>query len=108
MSVPGGPYGPQPGGYAYPGPPPENYLVWSILVTVLCCLPFGIVAIIKSTQVESLWSQGHVDAARQSAESAKKWAIWGAIAPAAGVLLFLLVMAVLALVGAGGGWWEPR
>lgn len=35
------------------GVPPDNNLVWAILSTVLCCLPLGIVAIIKSTQVNS-------------------------------------------------------
>jgi hypothetical protein len=43
---------PPPPGYP-PQPPagqaPNNYLVWSILVTLFCCLPLGIVAIIKST-----------------------------------------------------------
>ena len=32
------------------GPPPDNNLVWAILCTVLCCLPLGIVSIIKSTK----------------------------------------------------------
>ena len=38
------------------GGPPDNKLVWSILVTLFCCLPFGIVAIIKSAEVNSKWS----------------------------------------------------
>ena len=39
---------------------PDNNLVWAILATVLCCLPFGIVAIIKSTQVDSFCLGGHL------------------------------------------------
>ena len=38
--------------------PPDNKLVWSILVTIFCCLPFGIVAIIKSAEVNSKWAAG--------------------------------------------------
>lgn len=30
---------------------PDNYLVYSILTTLFCCLPFGIVGIVKSAQV---------------------------------------------------------
>ncbi|WP_197513887.1 CD225/dispanin family protein, partial [Mycobacterium sp. 1165178.9] len=37
---------------------PDNYLVWAILCTVLCCLPFGIVSIVYSNKVSGLWAQG--------------------------------------------------
>jgi hypothetical protein len=30
---------------------PDTNLVWAILCTVLCCLPLGIVSIIKATSV---------------------------------------------------------
>ena len=52
---------------------PDNNLVWAILATVLCCLPFGIVAIIKSTQVDSFWAAGRYDEAVQAAADARKW-----------------------------------
>ena len=42
------------------GQVPNNYLVWSILVTIFCCIPFGIVAIVKSSQVNGLWAQGRL------------------------------------------------
>ena len=52
---------PPPPGYP-PQPPaaqaPKNYLVWSILVTLFCCLIPGIVAIVFSAQVNGLWAQG--------------------------------------------------
>ncbi len=38
--------------------PPDNNLVWAILCTVLCCLPLGIVAIIKSTKVNDRLESG--------------------------------------------------
>jgi hypothetical protein len=83
-NYPGG----QPGGYQ-PGPPPSNYLVWAILTTILCCLPFGIVSIVKSTQVNSLWAQGQTAAAEEAANAAKKWAI---IAAVVGVALNVLAI----------------
>ncbi|OCB18370.1 hypothetical protein A5675_17430 [Mycobacterium malmoense] len=84
---------PQPG---WPGQPePENYLVWAILVTVLCCLPFGIVSIVYSTKVSGLWSQGRYAEAQAAADNAKKWAIIGAIAGAVfAVMMVILYVAI--------------
>lgn len=87
---PGGqPYG-QPYGQPAGGPPP-NYLVWSILSTLLCCLPLGVVSIVYAAQVNSKYAGGDVAGARQSSEKAKKFAIWSAVAG--------LVVAVLYIVG---------
>jgi hypothetical protein len=73
---------PPPPGYP-PQPPaaqaPKNYLVWSILVTLFCCLPFGIVAIVKSSQVNGLYAQGRYAEAQASADSARKWIIWSVV-----------------------------
>ena len=58
-SYPGAPsYGQQPN-----GPKPDNNLVWGILATVLCCLPFGIVSIVKASKVDGLWNSGQFAAA---------------------------------------------
>lgn len=59
---------------------PDSYLVWSILVTLLCCMVFGILAIIESSKVDSLWNQGRVDEAYRASDKAKQWCIWGAVA----------------------------
>ena len=34
---------------------PDNFLPWAIVSTVLCCLPFGIVAIVYASKVDTLW-----------------------------------------------------
>ena len=78
---------PPPPGYGAPPPsdggmgaaPPDNKLVWSILATIFCCLPFGIVAIIKSAEVNSKWAAGDQAGARQSAADAGKWIKWSVI-----------------------------
>ena len=80
---------PQPGWQGQPEP--ENYLVWAILCTVLCCLPIGIVSIVYSTKVSGLWSQGRYAEAQAAADSAKKWAIIGAIVGA----VFAVIMVIL-------------
>jgi hypothetical protein len=70
---------PPPGAYAQPpmqqGPAIENYLIPSILVTVLCCLPFGIPAIIYASQVQEKLLRGDVAGAQQSSKNAKTWCI---------------------------------
>lgn len=74
------PYGGQPGygGYGgYGGPPPNipNYLVYSILATILCCLPTGIVAIVYASQVNSKLAAGDIAGAQKSSQNARLWSI---------------------------------
>lgn len=38
--------------------PPKNHLVEAILVTLFCCLPFGIVGIINAARVENAFYSG--------------------------------------------------
>jgi predicted secreted protein len=90
-------YPPPPPGYPPQQPPgqaPNNHLVWSILVTLFCCLPFGIVAIVKSSQVNGLWAQGRYAEAQASADSARKWVISGAvIGVVAGIIYAIIAIA---------------
>ena len=86
----------QPPPQAAPGMPgqqaaPDNYLIWAILSTVFCCLPLGIVAIVHSTKVSSLWAQGSYQEARQAAANAKNFAIYAAIA---GVIVGVIYLAI--------------
>ena len=62
-----------PGGGGARPPMPPNHLVWSILVTILCCLPFGIVAIVYSSKVEPRYLAGDIVGAQQAASNAKLW-----------------------------------
>ncbi|MEQ0560940.1 CD225/dispanin family protein [Amycolatopsis sp. NEAU-NG30] len=86
------------------GPPPETNLVWAILATIMCCVPLGIVAIVKANQVNTLWYQGYHAEAQRSADDARKWAMWAAISAAAVVALYLLA-AFLVFVLLGVSLW---
>ena len=55
------------------GMPPKNYLVESILVTIFCCLPFGIAGIVNASKVESAYRDGRIEEANAAAANAKKW-----------------------------------
>lgn len=61
-------------------PKPDNNLVLAIFTTICCCLPFGIVAIVKASSVNTLYLSGNYQAAVNAAAEAKKWSIWGIIA----------------------------
>ena len=50
-----------------------NHLVWAILVTIFCCLPFGIVSIVYAAQVNGMVGAGNIDGARQASQNAKTW-----------------------------------
>ncbi len=51
---------------------PENWLVWNILATILCCgLIPGIVGIIYSSKVDNYWAMGLHNEAMRAANTAK-------------------------------------
>ena len=76
---------------------PDNYLVWAILSTIFCCLPLGIVSIIYSSKVDSQYNAGDYLGAQDSADKAKKFAMWGAIASVICIVLYILFFVVLAV-----------
>lgn len=81
---------------------PKNYLVESILVTIFCCLPFGIAGIVFASQVNSKYASGDYEGALKASEDAKKWMKWGLIAGIIVVVLylvFLFALGGLAMVG---------
>jgi hypothetical protein len=95
---PGGYQPPPPpgGGYPPPGPPgvgvqPDTNLVWAILATLFCCLPLGIVSIVKATQVSGLWMQGRYAEAQQASADARKWAIWAAVIGAIVIVISIII-----------------
>ena len=49
----------------------KNYLVESIVVTICCCLPFGIAAIVFAAQVNGKLQAGDIAGAQDAANKAK-------------------------------------
>ena len=78
---------------------PDNYLVWAILSTLFCCLPFGIVSIIKSLEVNSMYDTERYAEAKLASETAKKWAMWGAIIAGIGYGIYI----ILIIIGVAAG-----
>lgn len=78
---------------------PKTYLVESILVTLFCCLPFGIVGIINAANVSSNFSAGRYQEAETASANAKKYTQIGAIIGAAAVVLYLIFLLIAAVMG---------
>lgn len=75
--------------------PPKNYLVESILVTIFCCLPFGIAGIVFASQVNSKFAGGDYEGAVASSKSAKKWMTWGLVSGVIVIILYLVFIFAL-------------
>ncbi len=78
---------------------PKTWLVESILVTMLCCLPFGVIGIINASQVESAYRDGDYAKANRYSSLAKKWTIWGVVAAAVITGLYILFLIVAIILG---------
>ena len=55
----------------------ETNLALAIVVTVLCCLPFGIVGIVYASQVGTKAQAGDIAGAEEASRKAKLWSLWG-------------------------------
>ncbi|MCL1932719.1 MAG: CD225/dispanin family protein [Candidatus Azobacteroides sp.] len=56
---------------------PDSFLVWAILCTLFCCLPFGIVSIVYAAKVDGLWYSKDYTGAIEAARKARTWFWWG-------------------------------
>jgi hypothetical protein len=75
-----------------------TYLVQAILVTLFCCLPFGIVAIVKASGVSKWQGLGNYDLALKTSNEAKTWC-W--VAFGSSFVVVLLYIAFIVLIGVG-------
>jgi predicted secreted protein len=91
--------------WAPPGAPVSrdvpSYMVQSILVTLFCCIPFGIPAIVNASQVETKVRLGDLAGALESSRKARLWCWWAFLPSAVAVGLYF-VAALVAIVLEGG------
>ena len=81
--------------------PPKNWLVESILVTIFCCLPFGIVGIVNAAQVNSRLHSGDYEGALRASREAGKWTKIGFFVGIAAIVLYMICVF---LFGATAFW----
>ncbi len=81
-------------------PPPKTWFVESILVTLFCCMPFGIPGIVFASKVESLYFAGDYEGARRASENAKTWVSISFFIGAGWVVLTMFYL----FIGGISGW----
>ena len=79
-----------------PQPPVPSHMAKAILTTLFCCLPFGIVAIVKASKVDSLLAAGRRDEAIQASKEADNWGNWSILASLILGVVYALSFAVAA------------
>lgn len=88
-----------PGVVIPPGATVENYLVFAILVTVFCCLPLGIPAIVYAAQVNGKLQVGDYMGAQQASKNAKTWCFVSLGVGLGSFLIYVLLIALGVLSG---------
>lgn len=83
--------------------PPKTWLAESILVTLFCCLPFGIVGIVHAAKVESAFGAGDHDGADRASAEAKKWTMIGFWVGIVCISLYLVFMVGMLFFAAKNG-----
>jgi Interferon-induced transmembrane protein/GYF domain 2 len=91
---------PQPAAYpAGYNPQVPNYLWQSIVATVLCCMPFGVVAIVYAAKVDGLVARGDIAGANAASKTAKTWVT----VAVASWLAVIAIYALLVIIGIASG-----
>lgn len=75
-----------------PQAPPKNWLLESILVTLFCCLPFGIAGIVFASQVNTKFTAGDYAGAEESSKQAAKWTKIGFFSGLAVMAIYMLLV----------------
>lgn len=87
--------------FGNPGQPqPKNWLVESILVTLFCCLPFGIAGIVNAANVNSRYMVGDYVGAQAASAAAAKWTKIGFFVGIGVIVLYVIVFVVIGVGGA--------
>lgn len=82
-------------GHTTSGSEPDTWTWQSIVVTILCCAPFGVAGALNAGRAEQALKGGDTGAATRHAAQAKKWTLWGLGVWAVIVVLYLLFFLVV-------------
>lgn len=88
------------GGYAQPVKV-DSWLWQSIVATLLCCLPAGVVGIIFASKAQSAAAAGDIAGAQQAAKTAKTWTL---VAFGFGLVAVVAYILFIVSVGATAFW----
>lgn len=74
---------------------PKSYLIESILVTIFCCLPFGIAGIVNALKISEAYRMGNYAEAKIYSANAASWC---GIALGTSVAIFLLSVTITLII----------
>jgi uncharacterized membrane protein len=77
-------------------PMPPNHLALSIITTILCCLPAGIVSIVYASQVNTKYNAEDYEGAERASKNARTWWIVALITGLVIVIAYALFIFVFA------------
>ena len=83
---------------------PPTYLVLSVIVTIFCCLIFGIIGIVYGSKVDPAWNAGLYDEAREYSRKARNWCLLGLLLNI--ILWILYVILVMAGLFSWASFWD--
>ncbi len=78
----------------------KTYLTEAILVTLFCCMPFGVVAIVNAANASGFVGAGRYAEAQQAADNAWKWVKISFIIGLFGTILGIAFQVILFAAGA--------
>ncbi|PIK39817.1 putative proline-rich transmembrane protein 1 [Apostichopus japonicus] len=84
-------------------PSPPDYFIFSIFVTICCCLPFGIVALVKSSEVRTRARIGDIEGAQLSSRQAKTWSFAGFFT-GIGIVVAVVAIYVIIIIAAANSY----
>ncbi len=70
----------------------KSHLVDAILVTIFCCWPFGIPAIVQAARTNALLKNGKIAEAEKASKSAATWVLVSLILGLVGIGIYVLIL----------------
>jgi len=85
----------------FPGPARhvDTHLAKAILATIFCCMPLGVVAIVKAVMVQGRLDAGDVDGAHRLSREASTWGNWSIGLALVGMAIYFVFVAFMAVLG---------
>lgn len=88
----------EPASHSAEPPCPENHLAKAILVTLLCCWPLGIPAIVYAAKVNTLYNQRRYREAEEASRNADKWFLISLVGGIIGIIGYFFLLIFLNLL----------
>ncbi len=77
----------------------DTHLAKAILTAILCCMPFGIVAIVYASSVNTKLLVGDIAGAKEASNKANIWSNWGIGIGAVFMVVYFAFIITMALMG---------